>query len=216
MARTLLFWIVPIFLLVSLIFGRIEPLQFVPLFLLVALPVANATADWLSLAVTRGLLQDMAERRPGAWGLMVHLLVDLVAGAACLVLLLAGLVGLLEVWASLHPSSLPFDRRAYWQAARADPWHGMALWLMVLTTMVPTLVHAAYALTLWQAQKSEHTRAAVTLMRGMSGKVSDAARIEVASLILRGLLVGFFRALVLWGTLSLFILWMVFRWLGNS
>ena len=178
------------------------------------LPLANALADWISLAITRALLADMALRRPGAWGLAAHLFIDLIAGAVCLALLLAGLVGVLDLWATIHPASLPFDWRAYWLAARADPWQGLALWLMVFTTMVPTLVHAAYSLTLWQAQKSEHTRAAVALMRGMSGRVRDAARNEAASLILRGMLVGAVRATLFWGVPLALILWLVWQWLA--
>lgn len=188
----------------------------VVVFLYLLLPLANALADWLSLAITRALLADMAQRRPGAWGLAAHLFIDLIAGAICLALLLAGLVGLLDLWATIHPAGLPFDWRAYWLAARADPWQGLALWLMVFTTMVPTLVHAAYSLTLWQAQKSEHTRAAVALMRGMSGRVSNAARNEAASLILRGTLVGAFRASVIWGVPLALILWLAWQWLATA
>jgi len=183
-------------------------------FLNVLLPLANALSDWLSLTITRALLADMAQRRPGAWGLAAHLFIDLIAGAVCLALLLAALVGLLDLWATIHPASLPFDWRAYWLAARADPWQGLALWLMVFTTMVPTMVHAAYSLTLWQAQKSEHTRDAVALMRGMSGRVSDAARNEAASLILRGMLVGAFRASVIWGVPLALFLWLAWQWLA--
>ena len=181
------------------------------IFLYAVLPLANATADWLSLAVTRGLLQDMAKRRPGAWGLAAHLVFDLIAGVVCLALLLAALVGPLSLWATIHPASLPFDWRAYWATARADPIQGIALWLMCFTTLLPTLVHAVFSLTLWQTQKSEHTRAAVVMMRGMGDTAPEAARIDVARLILRGRLSGFGRALIFWTPPLLILAWIVLR-----
>ncbi len=180
-------------------------------FLYALLPLANATADWLSLAITRTLLRDMARRRPDAWGLAGHLILDLIAGAICLVLLLAGLVGLLELWATIHPASLPFDWRAYWAGAQADPVQGMALWLMTFTTLLPTLVHAVFSLTLWQTQKSDYTRAAVAKMRDMGATVSDAARIDVARLILRGRVSGFLRGTLYWGVPLATMIWVAWN-----
>lgn len=180
-------------------------------FLYLLLPLANATADWLSLAVTRALLRDMVQRRPGAWGLAAHLVLDLIAGGLCLALLLAGLVGLLELWARIHSASLPFNWRGYWTTARADPAQGVALWLMAFTTLLPTLVHAVFSLTLWQTQKSDHTRRAVAMMRGMGETVSDAARIDVARLILRGRMSGFLRATVYWGVPLATTIWVAWH-----
>lgn len=178
--------------------GDTEQVVLIAIFFLL-LPYANAFADWLSLAATRAFLAHMHRTRPGHLGLMLHLLLDLIAGAACLALLLASLVGLLDLWAWLSPGTVPLDWRAYWQAARANPAEGIALWLMGFTTMLPTLVHAIWALTVWQTQKSGATIRAVAMMRGLTADPNDAQKIEIAGLLMRGQVGGFARAALFWG-----------------
>lgn len=99
--------------------------------------------------------------------------------------------------------------RAYWLAARSEPWQGTALRVIVLTTLVPTLVHAAYSLTLWQAQKSAHIRATVALMRTLGDTPSEARRIRTAAPILRGRISGFLRGAVFWGVPLVMPIWPV-------
>ncbi|MGV6840127.1 MAG: hypothetical protein ACWA40_08030 [Planktomarina sp.] len=57
---------------------------------------------------------------------------------------LAGLLGLivatLEVWAwTGFPQT--FDYRAYWQQVKANPADGGLLYLMLVTTLLPTILH---------------------------------------------------------------------------
>ena len=108
------------------------------------------------------------------------------------------LIGLLEVWRALHPASLPFDWRGYWATARATPSQGIALWLMCFTTLLPTLVHLVWALTVWRTQKAQATIRAVALMRAMTDAPTEAQRIEIAALIQRGQLWGFATATLYW------------------
>lgn len=176
--------------------GQGENAAVISLFLVI-LPLTNALADWLSLGITRWLLTDLVTRRPGSWGLALHLLADLLAGLLSLGLLLATLVGTLELWAQVAPASLPFDWRGYWQAARAAPAQGIALWLMVLTTLLPTLAHVFWAIIVLGAQTSKYTRRAVELMRALPDTPEEAARNEVAGLIICGALSGLLRVVLL-------------------
>ncbi|MDJ0821679.1 MAG: hypothetical protein QNJ09_07720 [Paracoccaceae bacterium] len=198
------------FAFVAGVAGDVEEASLI-LFLYALLPTANALADWLSLAVTRWLLHDMESRRPGAWGLVVHMGADLAAGIACLSALLAALVGMLELWAWAFPTTVPFDWRAYWDAAMVDPAQGLALWLMCFTTLLPTLVHLVWALTVWQTQKSERTAKAVQMMRSIDGTPSDAQKTEIAGLIQRGQLNGFLRAAGLWTPPLIIVLALVYK-----
>ncbi|MBS0122804.1 hypothetical protein KB874_01555 [Aestuariicoccus sp. KMU-90] len=115
---------------------------------------------------------------------------------AFLYTLLAALIGLLELLVMIHPTSLPFDRRAYWTAARDNPWNGLALVLMAFTTLLLTLVHVVWAITVWKAQKSDFTRRAVALMHDLADTPTKAQRIEIADLIKRGQPSGFLRGLI--------------------
>lgn len=110
------------------------------------LPFCNASADMASLAITRGFLSryfgdGMTSKRPGTTAILVQFVLDLCLAVICLILLLAGMVGLLELWSWLHPVSTPLDWDAYWKDAGNDWRNGTALWLMVATTLVPTFVH---------------------------------------------------------------------------
>mmetsp|Transcript_23489 Transcript_23489/g.41342 ORF Transcript_23489/g.41342 Transcript_23489/m.41342 type:complete len:463 (+) Transcript_23489:745-2133(+) len=138
----------------------------------VLLPVANALADWASVSLTRWFLRDALDHRYGAWALIGYLLLDFIAGLACLALLLAGLVGLLEFWSVW--GTPPLDWRAYWQAAQADRSAGIALWVMCFTTLLPTLVHVAWGLALWLFDSPAATRTGVEEMRHWDNAAPEA------------------------------------------
>ena len=53
---------------------------------------------------------------------------------------------MLEFWAWLSPDSLLFDWRAYWAETRADPSQGTMLYLMLVTTLIPTILHVVAGL----------------------------------------------------------------------
>ncbi len=114
-------------------------------FAFVLLPLLNAIADTLSVAITRkflGHLKSTSGARPGLRRILAHLALDLLLALGCLVLLLLSLRYGLDLWRWLSPDTLPFDWRDYIQTIQSGDWgHGTALYLMVFTTLIPTLVH---------------------------------------------------------------------------
>lgn len=111
------------------------------------LPVLNAVADWLSFAITRRFLAPMAAaatdpaNRPPLPMILLRTAVDLILALACLAGLLAAIVGGLEFWAHVSPATLPFTWQGYWAEVAADPARGIALYLMIATTLLPTVIH---------------------------------------------------------------------------
>ena len=79
-------------------FGDTDDASAIAFFFLL-LPAANALADWVSVSATRKLLQVNLDHRHGAGALIAFMAIDLLIGIGCLMILLAGLVGLLELWA---------------------------------------------------------------------------------------------------------------------
>lgn len=186
--------------------GAKQPL-FILLFLL--LPIANALADWASLIVTRCLLADMFRKRPGSWGLILHIFVDFLAAVICMALLFSGLWGLLTLWGNLSPTTVPLDPLAYWHQAQANLADGLMLWLMCLTTLLPTFIHGVWAVTLWRTRASDHIKAAVPLMDALPdtlGPEHEADLDRIADLIRKGRLSGFFRGAFWWGTVTIGLL----------
>jgi len=107
----------------------------------VFLPLLNAIADLLSVGATRLFLRHVARNRPAAGWILAGLALDLFVAALCLSGLLFGITTVLDIWAALGPSTLPLDWRAYWTTLKTDPWQGIALYLMVFTTLLPTFIH---------------------------------------------------------------------------
>ena len=79
---------------------------------------------------------------------------DLLWAAICLSALLLSLIGLLEIWAWLLPNTLTFSWSGYLQTIQADPNSGKALYLMIGTTLIPTIVHVVASLGAIVTQKS--------------------------------------------------------------
>ncbi|QFT93187.1 hypothetical protein FIU86_10045 [Roseovarius sp. THAF9] len=147
------------------------------------LPLANATADWASVSVTRWFLQKAHDHRQRGWSLVSFMFLDFLAGLVCLALLLGGLVALLELWSVF--AAPPLDWRAYWQAAQNNRSTGIALWLMCFTTLLPTLVHLAWALAVWLFDSPKDTRQAVEEMRYWDDTASDADQAALAMNVAR-------------------------------
>ena len=112
-------------------------------FVFTLLPLLNAIADTLSVAITRKFLGHLKRSgtRPGLRRILVHLALDILLALGCLVLLLISLRLCLDLWGRLSPDTLPFDWRVYIDTIQDDWRHGTALYLMVFTTLIPTLVH---------------------------------------------------------------------------
>ncbi|WP_299934060.1 hypothetical protein [uncultured Pelagimonas sp.] len=197
--------------------GDFEATLFI--FFFVALPIINAFADFLSLAITRRFLRHMLQNRPGHWGVNIHMGLDLLCGLACLGRLLLGLAGFLDIWQGLSPDTVPLDWRAYWAAAKSTPSEGFALRAMCFTTLIPTLVHVVWALTLWAVQKSNGTRQAVAMMRNLPAPtpdqtpiaIDDALRNDIAHNLIMGQFWGVFRAGLIWIPVLIAVLFAIYR-----
>ena len=124
------------------------------LLLYVFLPILNAAADMISLWITRGFLRNVLTHRPNFGWVLTQLLVDLVLAALCLAALIALIIGGLTIWAAISPASVPLDWRAYWADVHADPRTGVALYIMALTTLVPTIIHVFSGLAALFTQKA--------------------------------------------------------------
>jgi hypothetical protein len=117
------------------------------LFFVFFVPIANALADIVSLAMTRKFLKWAALNKPGVPAIIVAAFLDTIWGMLCLFGLLYLLTIGLDLWQSLSPTTLPIDWREYWAEIRDDPRQGLALWLMALTTLLPTFIHIIVGLT---------------------------------------------------------------------
>ena len=117
------------------------------LLLYLALPILNAVADWLSIAITRRFLAPLADaatdaaKRPSLALILMRSAMDLVLALICLAGLLATIVLALAVWDRVSPGTLPFTWQAYWAEIASDPLRGIPLYLMIATTLLPTMVH---------------------------------------------------------------------------
>ena len=183
------------------------------MFIAVLLPVTNAVADFLSVAATRRFLGAVRKKRPGFAMILVLLGCDLLAGGACLGLLLYLLSAALDAWAALSPATLPIDWRAYWDTAMTDPWQGMALWLMAFTTLLPTLVHVVMGTAAMLSHRSRlNARALAELHEAVArGGPSPADRTAIAKRFIRADLYGF--CLVLSAIIAICIL-VTRPWIG--
>jgi hypothetical protein len=165
----------------------------------VFMPMANAMADWLSVAATRRFLGEVRDHRPRLSGILGLMLFDFAVGALCLAVLLTLLSRGLDLWAYVHPETFPLDWRDYWATARADPWQGMALWLMALTTLAPTIIHAVMGLSAVISHKSRLNRAALDELKTAlaRGGPSAADSTTVAKGLVAADIYGFALGLVL-------------------
>lgn len=108
---------------------------------LTTLPILNAAADTASIAATRSFLAHLGLTRAGLGRILSLLLWDICIATMCLTALIGGFIIVLELWAAIAPDSLLFDWRAYRDAMWADPGQGTMLYLMCLTTLIPTIIH---------------------------------------------------------------------------
>jgi len=130
--------------------------SFLAMFFCCLLPLVNAPLDWLSLGVTRGLLQSVRTGHHGgklavAWGLL-----DLFLALIFLFIISAVMV-LMISFAGVVTGAPLMDLPALFAALRNNPTDASHWWVyfMLLSTLVPTLFHFALAggaTTLWLPQ----------------------------------------------------------------
>ena len=178
-------------------------------FFFLVLPAANALADGVSVSATRKLLQVSLDHRHSAGALIAFMALDLFIGIGCLIILLAGLVGLLELWEMF--ATPPLDWVAYWRAAQEDRSAGIALWVMCFTTLLTTLIHAAWALSLWLFDSPDPTKIAVEEMRHWDDSAPEtdqaAISLRVARQLQRGSRIRWLRFAALFAVLAALALW---------
>jgi hypothetical protein len=150
----LLFWLSYSLIFLTMAFIMIDIGNFNSRFLLLFLlifPLLNAPLDWLSLNITRGLLQSIRHQHHGGWQAFSWALFDLILALIFLLIVSAILVLAMGYadWLtgdSYLPTILSEISRS--DTAKNYYW----IYPMLLTTLVPTLVHfilAGAALTLW-------------------------------------------------------------------
>jgi hypothetical protein len=114
------------------------------LLFLFMLPMLNALADVLSVTFTRWSLRRIVAGRLSAAWVVVGVLVDVVFAMGCLALLLWSITWALDLWAAYGPIPLAFDWKAYRTTLCGGDWQaGTMLWLMLITTLLPTALHLA-------------------------------------------------------------------------
>jgi hypothetical protein len=123
------------------------------LLFLILLPLVNAPLDWLSLGVTRGLLQAVRTGRHSSHRALGFALADLGLALVFLFLITAVLVGVTALGNSVSGKTL-VDIGGILQDVRCAPAKVDHWWIyfMLLSTLVPTLIHFALAggaATLW-------------------------------------------------------------------
>ncbi len=179
--------------------SSIEPATYWLLLFLI-LPFLNALADMASLAITRGFLGNVAHRRPSLWRVLGQLVLDLIFAALCLAFLVAGIIAALELVDWLTPYPLTFSWRGYWAAMQAAPSSGTALYLMAVTTLIPTFAHVVVGLGAIVTQKSQLLAPVADLLEE---KLNDGTALlrydqrEVLRAVFRAEMAGYFIAFLL-------------------
>ena len=121
------------------------------------LPLVNTPLDWLSLGVTRGLLQAVRSGEHSTRVALVWAAMDLVLALAFLFLITAVLVGVTSLGNAVAGKTL-VDIQLILQGIKETPASVDHWWIyfMLLSTLVPTLIHFALAggaATLWLPRK---------------------------------------------------------------
>ncbi|MCO4841052.1 MAG: hypothetical protein KC447_13290, partial [Rhodobacteraceae bacterium] len=99
------------------------------------------------------------------------------------------------------PTTVPLDLRAYWTGVQADPRTVVALYLMAMTTLIPTLIHITIGLGAILTQRSVSLlRMAIELTQQPSDLSFSAEHIAIQKRTLdRATHWGHFRAALVVG-----------------
>jgi hypothetical protein len=139
--------------------------------------------------------------------ILLRAAVDFFFALICLFGLLAAITGGLALWGQVGPTTLPFTARAYAQEVLADPWQGMALYLMIATTLLPTFLHFLTGLWAMFAHRGRLlTAQAERLETAMAAgeTLTAGARAEIIGAIRRAKVSGFAMSLAV--TTLIFVL----------
>lgn len=124
------------------------------------LPLVNAPLDWLSLGVTRGLLNAIRTGHHSGYMALLWATLDLLLALVFLVLITLTTVLVIELATHIaHPSV--FDLKGLLDGIDNNPGNPDFHWIyfMLLSTLIPTLCHfglAGGAATLWAVTPVRH------------------------------------------------------------
>lgn len=123
---------------------------------LVLLPLLNLPLDWLSLGVTRGLLQAIVNKTHSSWLALLWALLDLGLAVAFL-LIISALMTVTLAGSNWLAGATYFDVPGFLSQIRKEPAHVNNWWLYFIcfSTLVPTIIHffiANLAFFLWVPQ----------------------------------------------------------------
>ncbi len=129
---------------------QLEASGLIPLLILALLPMVNSPWDWLSLAVTRGLLHKINAQRHGFGETLAWVGLDIIIA----LLVLGGITGTVSLalaaanaLAITSGGSQILDLAGLFKGLETDFFAAQYLWfhLMLLSTLVPTLIHFVLA-----------------------------------------------------------------------
>jgi len=107
-------------------------------------PVINALFDWASLIISRYFLKEV-QQEIHPYFIFQDIVLDLIAGLLFMVALVVVLPFGVEVVNSIYglfTEEAQVDWHYYARVARSDPWgEGLMVTMMLVTTLIPTLVH---------------------------------------------------------------------------
>lgn len=114
-------------------------------FLIGILPLVNAPMDWLSFAISRGLLRCIAAGSHGPKTCIFYTLVDVIVAMALLVLVgfttICGLY-LFELVANATPNGSVVNTTKILESFRYGTWQeNLWVWMLLGSTLLPTTIH---------------------------------------------------------------------------
>lgn len=155
--------------------------------LYIGLPLVNALFDWASLRVSRHFINE-ARRATSWWGPARDVFFDIVLAFVFMFALAAVLPSTVDAINELSgPGKGDVDWRPIADSARDAPWsRGLMVTLMLVTTLVPTVLHLMVGLTatLMQLWKVGNLAEHVERMNSPDWKENDGQPLWVAFWIL--------------------------------
>ncbi len=150
------FWFISWFILLAYLLGSIYLItnfnklnsiindSLIMILFLGILPLFNAPLDWLSLGFTRGLLQAIADKKHSKKGIIFMGFLDLIVAIVFLVLVTASsLLGILLVNYVAGTGVINLsDIFSQLKDLSKSSW----IWAMLISTLIPTLVHIYFAI----------------------------------------------------------------------
>ncbi len=201
------FWFISWFILLAYLLGSIYLItnfnklnsiindSLIMILFLGILPLFNAPLDWLSLGFTRGLLQAIADKKHSTKGIIFMLILDLIV--AIIFLVLVTVSSLLGIFLMNTVSGVEVINLSdiFAQLRNGDWKESLWIWLMLGSTLIPTIVHfyfVIYALLVSFFTSKRLKEAADQLQKSIDNpeipQDSDAVRVAFFAIVLNKLM----------------------------